>query len=345
MPSNHAPPRRDPRLRLALHLETVLALRPPTPDPVLTTLAHVMHRLRRLQTLERQHMHCSVHRWRVATRTLTLRLAGELRELQYMLGSAHPAVPMVPATATAASVYRDLLALDEEFSDLQIADDLSSVAVTTDPVVLEGVALGRFRLIVDLARLGRGRIDGDAVTAEALDPNPSASNDEITHPHVQGSSICFGDGGPLLRAALAEGRLYDALVVTRQVLLTYNEASPYVRLDQWTGRRCDECDDLAGEDDLYGCQACGTSMCGNCEASCADCESSHCRRCLREDDGDLVCRDCLAEREAKAAEEDDLEDEPLEGEPLADESLEDDVAEPDPQPSTPKELCHEPVQT
>ena len=291
-----------------------------------------MHRLRRLQTLERQHMHCSVHRWRVATRTLTHRLAGELRELQYTLGSVHHALHIVPSPATAASIYRDLLALDEEFSDLQIADDLSSVSVVTEPVVLENVALGRFRLTVDLSRLGRGRIDGDTVTAEALDPNPSASNDEITHPHVQGGSICFGDGGPLLRAALTEGRLYDALVVTRQVLLTYNEASPYVRLDQWTGRRCDECDDLAGEDDLYGCQACGTSMCGNCEACCADCESSHCRRCLTDNDGDLVCRDCLAEREAKAEEED-----------LEDESFED--AEPDPQPLTPKELCHEPVQT
>ncbi|MDB5326006.1 MAG: hypothetical protein JWM57_1575 [Phycisphaerales bacterium] len=315
MPSAHAPPRRDPRLRLALHLETTLALRPPPPDPVLTTLAHVMHRLRRLQTLERQHMHCTVHRWRVATRTLTSRLAGELRELQYTLGSVHHALPVIPSPATVASVYRDLIALDEEFNGLEIADDLSSVAVVTEPVVLEGVALGRFRLVVDLSRLGRGRLDGDTVTAEALEPNPSASNDEITHPHVQGGCICFGDGGPLLRAALAEGRLYDALVVTRQVLLTYNEASPYVRLDRWTGRRCEECDDLVGEDDLYGCQDCGTSMCGSCEASCADCDSSHCRRCLREDGHDLVCRDCLAEREARADEEDDTDDDTDEEDP------------------------------
>ena len=308
MPSITAPPKRDLRLRLALHLETLLALRPPPPDPVLTTLAHVMHRLRRLQTLERQHMYCSVHRWGVASRTVSHRIAGELRELQYTLGVVHHAVPVAPSPVTAASVYRDLLALDEEFSDLEIAHDLSSVAVNTEPVVLEGVALGRFRLIVDLSRIGRGRLDGDTVTAEALEPNPAASNDEITHPHVQGGCICFGDGGPLLRAALAEGRLYDALVITRQVLGTYNEASPYVRLDQWTGRRCDECDDLANDDDLYGCQGCGTSMCGSCEAACADCESSYCRRCLTEDDGNLVCRDCRAEREAKADEADDAED-------------------------------------
>jgi hypothetical protein len=91
--------------------------------------------------------------------------------------------------------------------------------VVTDPIVLEGVALGRFRIDLNLDRFHYGRLDGDTVRAIALDPNPAASNDEITHPHVQGGQICLGEGSVMVRQALTEGRLYDALLVVRSVLM------------------------------------------------------------------------------------------------------------------------------
>ena len=308
----HPPPARDAKLRLALRVEHLLASRTVPADPLLTAAEQALSRLGRLQRLARQHRYCSSRRWAVATKAVSTRLASELRELQYLLGPAGHAPPTVPpatAATAAAVVYRDLLALDEEFDGLEIADDLSTVSVDTDPVVLEGIALGRFRVVLDVRRLRDGRAYSDAVTAEALDPNPAASNDEVTHPHIQAGCVCFGEGSHLVRTALSEGRLYDAMVITRQVLRTYNDASPYVSLANWSGRRCDECDDLVDEDGLYGCSGCGTSMCSGCERTCPDCDGSYCRGCLKVYGRDLVCPDCLDRREAERAEADETEDE------------------------------------
>lgn len=327
MPELRTASKRDVRLRLALHLERQYATMPATPDALQQKAEQVLFHADRVRRLVHLRRMCQTRRWRKADSSLSMRQSAELRELQYLLGSVHQAVPQARTPVTAATLYRDLVAIDDEFDGLHVEDDLSSVSVVTDAITLEGIGLGRFRLTIDLAAMARGRRGGDCLDAEALDPNPASCNDEVTHPHVQGGQVCLGDGSHLLRAALEEGRLYDAFVVVNQVLHTYNDASPYVALDRWNGRTCDDCDDVVPEDETYGCEGCGDTLCSGCTHRCVDCDSSYCRSCLTPKDGDLLCSSCFESREASEEEEAEQDD---------DDEL---------QPLTPEEAVHEQTQT
>jgi hypothetical protein len=300
-----SPSKRDAKLRLALSLAEFYATRPTKPDPVTRTTEQVLPLLRRLADLQQRYQLCYGRNWSIAARTLANRQAAQLRELSYVLSGLDRSPPPIRPVVSVGHLYRDLQALEEEFGELVVSSDLHTLSVVTDPIVLESIALGRFRIDLNLDRFHYGRLDGDAVRAIALEPNPAASNDEITHPHVQGGQICLGEGSVMVRQALTEGRLYDALLVVRSVLMTYNDASPYLSLDRWHGRSCDECEELTPEDELYSCNQCDNRLCGGCEHVCTDCDLSYCRRCLSTDgaSGDLLCAHCLEERERAAEEE------------------------------------------
>ena len=68
-------------------------------------------------------------------------------------------------------------------------------------------------------------------------------------------------------------------------------------------------------DEAYTCDACDNTLCGGCECRsdlgyCVDCDYSFCRNCLKSKDGDLLCGQCLEDRESREAEELDEDDEP-----------------------------------
>ena len=299
--------KRDDKLRLAMKLASIQSQAVNASDPLQVTAERVLYHVDRLWRLVRHRQLCASRAWHVADQTVASRQAAELRELQYLVTSIDRSAPQPLPTITAGNVYRDLLGLDAEFEDCDIADDLSAVSIVSEPITLEGIGLGRFRIEINIASLARGRRGGDCLTATALDPNPAASNDEVTHPHVQGGQVCLGDGSPLFHAALKQGRLYDAFVVVTQVLKTYNEASPYISLERWNGRTCEQCDDVVREDDLYACQACDNLICSSCAQTCADCQESYCRGCLTEHDRDLICSPCQDDRERQEEEEQDEE--------------------------------------
>ena len=301
--SQPQPPKRDAKLRLAMKLASIQSQADQPPDPLQVTAERVLYHVHRLRQLVCHRQLCAMRSWRVADRTVASRQSAELRELQYLLTSIDRSAPQPLPTITAGNVYRDLLAVDAEFDDFDIADDLSTVSIVSEPITLEGIGLGRFRIEISIEAISRRRRGGDCLTATALDPNPAAANDEVTHPHVQGGQVCLGDGSPLFHAALKEGRLYDAFVVVTQVLKTYNEGSPYISLDRWNGRTCEQCDDVVREDDLYTCQACDNQICSSCAHTCADCQESYCRGCLTEHDRDLICSSCQDDRERQEEEE------------------------------------------
>lgn len=303
MPDVHSPSRRDRRLRLALDLERHYSKAASDHDPLLRKAEQVGVHAKELRRITDLRYRCQVNRWHKADQILAGRQIRQLLDLQYLLGSFDRTPVQPRPLITAGPIYRDLLALEDEFDDLAIADDLSTVSVTTDSIALEGIELGRFRLVLDLSRLSRGRCGGDCLSVEALDPNPASSNDEVTHPHVQGGQVCLGDGAGLFRTALAEGRLYDAFVIVNQVLHTYNDASPYIALDRWHGRACDQCDDHVREDDGSCCEGCGDLLCNDCQRSCTDCDYTYCRSCLTSKDDDLLCSACLEVREAEESED------------------------------------------
>lgn len=208
---------------------------------------------------------------------------------------------------------RDLLGeldqLESEFGDWHYDAGAKALHVTTDAIHLEGVELGPFRIRLCLGQLFSIPI-GQLCWAEALEPNPAASNDEVTHPHVSGEGICVGDFGPELFRALRCGRICDFFLMIRSILNTYNPHSPYVSLDQWYGEPCDDCGRSINADDRNHCEACersvcddcisccrhcDTSICYGCATMCRSCEKSSCAECLAPclDCGDLICPNCI----------------------------------------------------
>jgi hypothetical protein len=195
--------------------------------------------------------------------------------------------------STVADIYRDLLALDGEFDEVKIDFDEHELSVATDRIVLEGINLGPFEIRLNWDRLGQT----SPYRVVALDPNPAAKSEDITHPHVQDSQLCEGEGRSAVQAALAEGRLFDFFLLVSQILHTYGRGSAYVELDRWDGTPCSDCGSSVTEDDACYCRLCETTLCGYCATMCSGCEEYFCARCLIRCAGcdEYFCSGCLGE--------------------------------------------------
>jgi hypothetical protein len=193
--------------------------------------------------------------------------------------------------ASEADLYRDLAALDREFESLECDLDSESISVTTSPIVLENIELGRFQIRLELGQFPTAQ----KYAVVALEPNPANSDSSITHPHVNDESLCEGDGRKAIESALTAGRLYDFFTIVNQLLRTYAEGRAYVELSNWYGVPCHDCNSTVDEDERYYCHRCEETLCSDCASHCSHCDetccsncSSSCPRC----DG-LVCVGCL----------------------------------------------------
>ena len=154
-------------------------------------------------------------------------------------------------------LFRDLLAAQSQFEELEFDTKTKALAGNTKDIVLDGHRFGAFRIVLCLKSLSRsGRANYEVV---AIEPNRPSSNDDVTHPHIQCDGLCEGDAQPAIKLALQQGRLFDFFQIVEQVLGTYNASSAYVSLEDWEGSRCDTCGDLASSD--------GSRECAGCEAS------------------------------------------------------------------------------
>jgi hypothetical protein len=221
-------------------------------------------------------------------------------------------------------MVRDLAALEEEFDGTEIDLRRRAVTVQSVPIVLEGVSLGPFRIRLEWSRYD----DLPDYTVIAVDPRYPAGDDAVTHPHVENSQLCEGDGKSAIREALQGGRLLDLFLLVRQILQTYNRSSAYVTLSEWDGRYCSDCGGSVCDDEALHCQNCESLLCGECclgcstccedfcdgcLARCGDCEQSLCRACLNHcpDCKGVRCAECLTEEgccaDCRSADENDPE--------------------------------------
>jgi hypothetical protein len=199
----------------------------------------------------------------------------------------------------AGMLYRELAGLKREFGEF--THEGITLSIKTEPIELEGIALGPFRIELDLSAIG---ILDMPYRVVAVDPNPAGSSSgNVTHPHVQDELLCPGNGRPAIDKALRDWRLYDFFLIVNQILLTYAEGSAYVRLDNWDGVSCSGCGDSTDEEESQSCQGCGCTLCtdcscmcqgcdydfcSNCSSNCAHCDVYQCASCL------LVCPNCKA---------------------------------------------------
>ena len=114
------------------------------------------------------------------------RLSHELVEL----GSAHK----IPSEG---DIYREMLALESEFEEVECDLDSTELCVTTPSVTLEGLHLGSFQIRLDWSQLDKS----PAYHVIALDANPPETDESVVHPHVSNETLCEGDGRQAIRAA------------------------------------------------------------------------------------------------------------------------------------------------
>lgn len=274
-------------LRMAVYLAERLTAAAAFPPTVLPEAGwHVCRRLARL--LELAH-----HRtWRGAARRLYWQLESELRRLRRELDQALPPQPPRAAPGpSSADVYRELVGLHEEFEEVELNLRQRSISVVTEPIELDGVLLGRFRIRLEL----EGGQSVPEYRVLAIDPKPAASSENTTHPHVRDEHLCEGDGKPAIRLALEQGRLCDFFQIVQNVLATYNGGSAFVPLEDWGGTPCVDCSALVGDDERCWCEACSSTICSDCARACGGCSHDHCADCIGPcpECDDAYCHSCM----------------------------------------------------
>lgn len=219
------------------------------------------------------------------------------RECQYLFNELTPEARSRSATKlpTPSQINAELIQIEEEFGQWDYSPADTHLRVSTDPIELEGVYLGPFEIAIDLRSLPYLHQRG-SVYVSALDPQPAAGSDLVTHPHVSDERVCMGDAHATLHAALRNGRLADAFLLIRGVLTTYNPDSPYVDLDHWSFGCCEDCGDRLYEDGRNWCEECQRGdFCDSCIGLCRCCELYACLQCLKHCDScdEDVCNPCL----------------------------------------------------
>jgi hypothetical protein len=179
-----------------------------------------------------------------------------------------------------STILEELKAVQAEFDDVAFNSDESALCVVTEPITLEDVYLGRFRILLALDKCGElyHKVPYYVV---AIDPHPAAKDEAITHPHVSNEMLCEGDGAAAIRAALEDGRLCDFFVMVRGILTTYNPDSPYISLADWDGVACYDCGYIMDDESSYYCSHCDNAVCDQCSRVCTDC-------------GEVVCGECAS---------------------------------------------------
>lgn len=240
---------------------------------------------------------CRHRDWSAAIRCLLHRIerasadaACELHQLRHEIAAVQRSEP--PALV---QIVEELNQLDQEFDTVHIGERGATLTVHTEPITLEEVALGPFAIELDLTTMDRSR---PRYEIEALEPNPASGNDSVPHPHVQSGRLCEGEATTAITAALREGRLCEFFLIVRQVLRTYNPASPYVNLDDWDSAGCHEC---GHRGDLSMCDVCNRDFCDECyvwddhedKTACTNCSGTcHHDRRRHHPDSIETCVDC-----------------------------------------------------
>ncbi|MCA9049968.1 MAG: hypothetical protein KDA89_14630 [Planctomycetaceae bacterium] len=180
---------------------------------------------------------------------------------------------------SARAIQAELHEAENEFGEVRFDKRSKTLSVTTEHITLEGLELGRFEIRLNPTAVAAN--DGlDVLEAVALDPNPCSIDELITHPHVNDGRVCLGNASEPFRMALRDHRIADAFQLVAAVLRTYGANSPYCTIDNWDGRPCDDCGDLAGADNCYYCEPCDRHFCEDCFSACGGCGEPLCLGCL-----------------------------------------------------------------
>ncbi len=228
--------------------------------------------------------HCHQKGWHHAVYYQSQTVAQMTGELASRLSQLPPLAYAFPQDRTPRPFLKDLVGeldqLESEFDSVCLDLKERTLSVTTDPITLDGLYLGPFKILLDLGTLAAGG-SRPQYQVIAIDPNPAHTNELVTHPHVRDEELCEGDAAASIQSALLAGRVCDFFMLVRSVLQHYNPDSPYVAIGQWEGTACSDCGHVVSDDDRYNCEGCENDFCDGCIGCCRLCDESRCPSCLK----------------------------------------------------------------
>jgi len=231
-------------------------------------------------TLESGRLEKSLARnWLIAAKTCSSRIDRLSNDLSYSIQRMKQFTSRddqkIP---TLRSLVDELKQLQQEFATVELEEDENTICVVTEPITLEGIYLGPFKIQLDLDKLSAMHKDTPYFVI-ALDPHPAATSEDVTHPHISNEKLCEGDGHTAIKTALEQGRLCDFFTMVKGILNTYNPDSPYINLYDWDGVACYDCGYVMSSEDCYYCCHCERDYCSECSTYCRDCEETICLGC------------------------------------------------------------------
>ncbi len=212
------------------------------------------------------------------------------------------------AAPTESELRNEVESIRKAYGGVEVdyRDSQLTVAWTTEPVVLEGVRLGRFRPVLSVF-LQPDEVDWE-LRVEALDPNPPTWDDNITHPHVLDEDLCLGLAHHDFVAAALSGRLADAADVIWSVLRTWSPTGCFSggNLYTWNGHQCGNCG-ATYESSPSVCPECDGDMCDSCRVTtCEACDAELHRGCVIVCEcGTYLCGSCECGCEEEEEEEEE----------------------------------------
>lgn len=274
--------------------------------------------------------------WLAAAEECCVDVARQLSDIPYTVSRLEQILSKRQGGIPSLSdLVQEIKAAGAEFGGIEFDAEENSLSVITEPITLEDIYLGPFRIALSLGKLHQMQ-HFVPYHVFALEPHPSAKDEAITHPHVSNETLCEGDGAAAIRAAVEEGRLADFFSMVRSILQTYNPDSPYVPLADWDGTPCYDCGYVMDGENVYSCSRCdnpicddcsrvctncGEIVCGECAGVCEICERSLCPTCTKTrcaDCGSTCCESCITDGlcpDCKEERENEDEDKDEEQEP------------------------------
>ncbi len=234
--------------------------------------------------------------WFESAEKIRTRVSRNLNDFSYNLQRFKECITAdEPKLPKLSDIYAELSQIEQELGKYNYDLNKKTISVITEPITLEEIDLGSFEIKLLIDRINC-LYSEPPYRIIALESNPAGSNDSVTHPHVSDERLCEGDGHISIRKSLEQGRFCDFFTLITGVLQTYNEDSPYIRLDDWEGRSCYDCGCTVSGDESYYCEYCGQEYCDECSTYCQKCDTTVCLGCAYQCPSceEPVCQRCAA---------------------------------------------------
>jgi len=149
---------------------------------VRSTIPELLDFTERMKAAQRKLIACAAHSWKAAESKVLQNLESVLCEFPYYVQKIDRAIrPCNSQVPSLKEIYLDLIHGKDEFGEIRYDRDEDFLAITTEPIRLEGLHLGEFEIRLYIKEIGR--LDAsDSYSVVALDPNPAAGNDSVSHP-------------------------------------------------------------------------------------------------------------------------------------------------------------------